>query len=141
MLPPGADSVFYDHPPIGRAMTPLAAAVEGASMYVLTGMAAVAGWHRCRRIPLFHRRFVTCVAICFCMGAVQHKTGLVVIIVPALPGARVVTCRAIDAKPAFVHIIFFVAGVAIRGSVLERERGFVTLFAFNGRMAASQRES
>ena len=110
-------------------------------MHVLTSMAAVAGWHRGRHIPLFHRRFVTCVAFCFCMGAVQHKTGLVMIIVPALPGARVVTSRAIDAKPAFMHVIFLVAGVAIRRGILERERGFVTLFAFNDRMAASQRES
>ena len=121
-------------------MASFAAAAEGGLVHVLTQMAAVAGRNDGGFASLLHRRFVTGVALQFYMRAVQHETGLVMIVIPALPGARVVTGLAIDAEPAFVYVVFFVAGVAVRGRVLESHGGFVTLLAFYDRMAALQRK-
>lgn len=102
-------------------MAALALAAEGAVMGVVLVVAAAAGG---RQYDFPADRFLVAIVTAdFPVAVFQLEAGLVVIEIPHLPVARVVAAFALRPQAAFVDILFFVAGPAIRFGVLERGRG------------------
>lgn len=86
-----------------------------------------------------HRILMTFMARNRFVLALQLEFGRVMIKIPYLPVTCVMACFARRPQFAFVGILFFVTGPAIRFCVFERRRG-MAFFALSLNMLSSQRE-
>lgn len=93
-------------------MATLAIAPEAAIVYIVAVMTAGAGPGKA--YLLFRGFFVTGTAIESAVPAVQLEMGaLVVIEIPSLPVARVVTLTAVRSQAQLVFVVLLVAGDAL----------------------------
>ena len=88
-----------------------------------------------------HRKLVAGKAVQPLVLSVENEGGAAVVIkVPLLPAARVVTLLALNAEPLLVLVVLAVARVAIGLGVLELRRG-VAVLAGDFRVLAEQRKA
>lgn len=106
--------------PLAGDMATFALLAEFAPMHVIIIMAAITGLRD--NDAIIHFFFMASIAIQFLMSAVQFEFGTrIVLKIPRLPGARVMTGLTFFPQAEFVYgvVILFVAGKTIRWGIFE----------------------
>lgn len=106
--------------PLTGNVTTFALLAEFAAMHVIIIMATIA---RLRdNDAIIHHFFMASIAIYFLMSAIQFEFGTrIVLKIPRLPGARVMTGLTFFPQAEFVYgvVILFVASKTIRWRIFE----------------------